>query len=108
MTNPVFDGLAEGLDPNFMPLREAAAISIAAKLNRLEKLQERAVEAAERQANALETMTALLASCIGVGNARCYADNARFGQEVPINYFRSGDGTQHFACDADDAETGND
>ncbi|MGY0571987.1 hypothetical protein ACTGJ9_013745 [Bradyrhizobium sp. RDM12] len=53
-------------------------------------------------------LTALLASCTGVGSARCYAEGERFGKEVPLNYLRTGDGAKPFACDADSAEIGND
>lgn len=125
MTDPVFEGLAQGLKPlapgratrmragdrlaikETLSVQEAAAINIAAKLDRLEKLQERAAEAAERQAEAMETLAALLASCIGVGSARCYA-GGDYARDVPLNYLRSGNGARPFACDADNAENGND
>ena len=120
MTDFSFDGTREGVAINLQPgvaahlmagdklavedaisVHEAAAINIAAKIGRLEKLQERAVEAAERQASALEAVATLLASCIGVGTARCYAEGEPGGRDVPLNYLRSGNGARPFACDAD-------
>ena len=89
-------------------VQEAAAINIAAKIGRLEKLQERAVEAAERQAEAMEMLAALLASCIGVGSARCYAEGGQGSRDVPLNYLRSGNGAMPFACDADNTQSNND
>ncbi|MGY0573552.1 hypothetical protein ACTGJ9_022775 [Bradyrhizobium sp. RDM12] len=62
----------------------------------------------ERVADVLVTLTALLASCIGVGAARCYAEGEGQGKEVPLNYLRTGNGAKPFACDADNAESGND
>lgn len=119
MNNPLIDGLAEGLKPSELPtamtvddlsgkqdtisVHEAAAINIAAKLGRLEALQERAVKAAERQADALEVLAGLFASCVGVGSARCYVEGDQGSQEVALNYFRSGNGAMPFACDADKA-----
>lgn len=122
MTDFNFDGTAEGVKINLQPdvvtrmmagdklaikdtisVNEAAAINIAAKLGRLEALQQRAVEAAERQADALEVLAGLFASCVGVGSARCYAEGEHGSREVPLNYFRSGNGAMPFACDADKA-----
>jgi hypothetical protein len=119
MNNPVTEGLAVGLKPSALAavmrkgaklgrqdtisVHEAAAINIAAKIGRLEALQERAVEAAERQANALEVLAGLFASCVGVGSARCYVEGAQGSREVPLNYLRSGNGAMPFACDADKA-----
>lgn len=114
MTDPVFGGLAEGLKPlapgrttrmragdrlaikETISVQEAAAINIAAKLDRLEKLQERAVDAAERQADALETFVQLFASCIGVTTAWCPGEPEA---SPVVNYIRSGKG-EPFRCDA--------
>lgn len=132
MTDPVIEGLADGLKPtatvaaddlaspqliqllglakeaskavknSTVPVRDLTFMAIDAKLGRLERLQERAVEAAERQATALEALAALLVSCTGVGTARCYAEGEPMGsREVPLNYLRSGNGAMPFACDAD-------
>ncbi|OAF14113.1 hypothetical protein [Bradyrhizobium neotropicale] len=102
MSDPVFEGLAEGLKPpaDTVPTRDLALIAIGAKLDRL-------AEASERQADALEVLAALMASCVGVGSARCYGDGERFGHEVPLNYLRSGDGSKPFACDADKSSDDN-
>jgi hypothetical protein len=58
MSNPVFEGLAQGLKPDTLTISELALIGIDAKLNRLEALQERIADAAERQADAAERAAA--------------------------------------------------
>jgi hypothetical protein len=63
MTNTVADAIADGLkSTDALSVAECAAIAIDAKLGRIEVLQERAAVAAERQADALETIAALFAS----------------------------------------------
>ncbi|MGY4289176.1 hypothetical protein ACVWXO_008442 [Bradyrhizobium sp. LM2.7] len=92
-------------------LTDLLALSEDARLGRAADALEKIATAApqlERLVDVLETLTALLASCIGVGSARCYADGERFGNEVPLNYLRTGNGAKPFACDADNAESGND
>jgi hypothetical protein len=107
MSDPVFDGLADGLKPgnavslkpdDSIPVREAALLAIGAKLDRL-------AEASERQADALEILVGLFASCVGVGSARCFSEGERFGREVPLNFIRAGSGVKPFACDADSPST---
>lgn len=92
-------------------LADLLALSEDARLGRaadaLEKIAATAPQL-ERVADTLEMLTALLASCIGVGFARCYAEGERLGKEVPINYLRTGNGGKPFACDADNTESGND
>lgn len=84
---------------------DLALIGIDAKLNRLEGLAERSALAAERQADALETLTALFASLIGVSTARC-SDDAN--GDYSVNYLRaSGDG-KPFRCDQLDSATDGD
>lgn len=85
-------------------LTELLALSEDARLGRTADALEKIAAAApqlERIADAVETLTALLASCIGVGSARCYAEGEQHGREVPLNYLRSGNGAMPFACDAD-------
>ena len=87
-------------------LTDLLALSEDARLGRSADALEKIAAAApqlERLADAVETLTALLASCIGVGSARCYAEGAQGSREVPLNYFRSGNGAMPFACDADKA-----
>lgn len=116
MTNPLIEGIADGLKPSALaapmragdklgkqdtiPVHEAAAINIAAKLGRLEALQERAVKAAEKQADAMETFVALFASVIGQAYAWCPGETEA---SPVVNYIRSGTG-ESFNCDkeADD------
>ncbi|MGL9621560.1 hypothetical protein QRQ56_26440 [Bradyrhizobium sp. U531] len=90
-------------------LTDLLALSEDARLGRAADALEKIAAAApqlERVADAVETLTALLASCIGVGSARCYAEGERLGKEVPLNYLRTGNGAKPFACDADNAESG--
>jgi hypothetical protein len=100
MTDPVYDGLAEGLKPaDTIPSRDLALIGIDAKLGRLEELQERAVLAAERQADAFEVIAALLASVTGVANAWCPGGSK---ETVPVNYIRASADGNNFQCDRGD------
>ncbi|MGY4325706.1 hypothetical protein ACVWWG_000120 [Bradyrhizobium sp. LB7.2] len=90
-------------------LTDLLALSEDARLGRAATALEKIAEAApqlERLADVMETLTALLASCIGVGSARCYAEGERVSNEVPLNYLRTGNGAKPFACDADNAESG--
>lgn len=92
-------------------LADLLALSEDARLGRAADALEKIAAAApqlERVADALETLTALLASCIGVGSARCYVEGERHGKEVPLNYLRTGNGAKPFACDADSAESDDD
>ncbi|MCK1405209.1 hypothetical protein IVB27_39775 [Bradyrhizobium sp. 197] len=85
------------------------ALSEDARLGRAADALEKIAAAARqlgRLADAMETLTALLASCIGVGSARCYAEGERVSSEAPLNYLRTGNGAKPFACDADNAESG--
>ena len=96
--NLVVDAIADGLKPqaDTLSVGECTMLSIDAKLGRIEALQERAVVAAERQADALETIAALFASCIGVSNAWC-PDSTN--DSPAVNYIRaSGDG-KPYRCD---------
>lgn len=77
---------------------DLALIGIDAKLNRLECLAERSALAAERQADALETLTALLASLIGVSTARC-SDDGRTINYHAVNYLRASSDGGRFQCD---------
>jgi hypothetical protein len=56
----------------------------------------------------LWTLIALFASCIGIGSARCYSEDERLGKEVPLNFLRTGEGTNHFTCDVDNAAESDD
>ncbi|MET4479471.1 hypothetical protein [Bradyrhizobium sp. F1.13.3] len=90
-------------------LTDLLALSEDARLGRAADALEKIAAAApqlERLADAMETLTALLASCIGIGAARCYAEGERLGNHVPLNYLRTGNGAKPFACDADNAENG--
>lgn len=85
-------------------LTDLLALSEDARLGRAADALEKIAAAApqlERLADAVETLTALLASCIGVGSARCYVEGEQSGRDVPLNYVRSGNGAMPFACDAD-------
>jgi hypothetical protein len=100
-SNPIFDSLAEGLKPraDTIPANTLALIGIDAKLNRIERVQERSAQAAERQADAMETFVALFASCIGVTRAYCPGEP---NSTPVVNYIRaSGDG-KNFKCDTED------
>ncbi|UPK14459.1 hypothetical protein IVA93_15460 [Bradyrhizobium sp. 155] len=92
-------------------LTDLLALSEDARLGRAADALEKIAAAApqlERVADALETLTALLASCVGVGSSRCYVEGEGRGKEVPLNYLRTGNGAKPFACDADSVENGND
>ncbi|MET4222120.1 hypothetical protein ABIB00_007356 [Bradyrhizobium sp. LB14.3] len=84
-----------------MSLTDLLALSEDARLGRAAEALEKIAAAAPRIADAVEVLAGLLASCVGVGSARCYGENERAGHEVPLNYLRSGDGSKPFACDAD-------
>jgi hypothetical protein len=100
MTNIVADALAEGIkSADTIPSRDLALIGIDAKLGRLEKLQERAVLAAERQADAFEVIAALLASVTGVANQWC---PGRERETLPVNFIRCSDSGGNFQCDKGD------
>ena len=98
MNDPVFDGLAEGFKPSAdaIPVNTLALINISATLGRLEKLQERATQAAERQAAAMETFVALFASCIGVTRAYCPGEP---NSTPVVNYIRASGNGKNFNCD---------
>jgi hypothetical protein len=100
MTDPVFDGLAEGLKPaDTIPSRDLALIGIDAKLGRLEQLQERATVAAERSADAFEMIASLLASVTGVAYQWCPGDEH---ETSPVNYLRCSNSGGNFQCDKGD------
>jgi transglutaminase-like putative cysteine protease len=108
MNDPIFKGLAEGLKPraDTIPVNTLALININATLGRLEKLQERAAQAADRQASALETMVALFASVIGAGTATCY-DDGRITNPA-VFFLRTGNGAKAFACDENNLDSEDD
>ncbi|MGY4570805.1 hypothetical protein [Bradyrhizobium sp. USDA 3256] len=115
MTNLVAEALAEGLKPAHVQrtalksgivahmragdklalqpgisTRDLALIGIDAKLTRL-------ADAAERQADALETFVALFASLIGTANAFC---PGRTEGETPlVNFLRASADGRPFRCD---------
>jgi hypothetical protein len=92
-------------------LTDLLALSEDARLGRAADALEKIAAAApqlERVADALETLAALLASCIGVGFARCHVEGERTDLEVPLNFLRTGDGAKPFACDGNNAERGDD
>jgi hypothetical protein len=55
-----------------------------------------------------ETLTALLASVIGVGTATCYGDSYRDTTNPAVFFIRAGNGTEAFACDASNLDSGDD
>ncbi|MGY3589006.1 hypothetical protein ACVIGB_002039 [Bradyrhizobium sp. USDA 4341] len=113
MTDIVTDALAKGLKPAAIALepgkaahvqagdtlgpqpgistRDLALIGIDAKLARL-------TDAAERQADALETFVTLFASCIGTTHAFC---PGRAEDETPhVNFLRASADGGPFRCDS--------
>ncbi|MGY3514164.1 hypothetical protein [Bradyrhizobium lupini] len=119
--DPVFAGLAEGLEPGgtrTMQARDTLTIDtevlaaeerirIVRAVERQTELgevslavQQRAASAAERQAEAFETLVALFASCIGQGRSSCAPDSLPGSWAVSdVNYLRAGDGTKSFGCE---------
>lgn len=120
-SDPVAAGLAEGLRPgrtltmrpgdtlplDIATLRAEERIRIVRALERQTEqaetnlaVQQRIADAAERQAEALETLAALFASCIGQGRSTCAPDNVPGSWAIAdVNYLRAGDGTKSFGCD---------
>ncbi|WP_271606612.1 hypothetical protein [Bradyrhizobium sp. CCBAU 11434] len=124
-SNPVFAGLTEGLEPCRTRKTQAGdAITIDSELLAAEEririvraverqaelaeeslaIQRRAASAAERQAEAIETLVALFASTLGVGTASC-ADSQNY---QTVNFIRTGLGRKGFACDADNIRAAQD
>lgn len=119
--DPVFAGLAEGLEPGRTRTMQAGdTLTIDTKMLAAEEririvraverqaelteeslaVQRRAASAAERQADALETFVALFASCIGQGRSSCAPDTVPGSWAITdVNYLRAGDGTKSFGCD---------
>jgi hypothetical protein len=102
--DPTLDGIrASHASVETIPLADATAISASAALVRIDKslalLEEHAARqaaAAERQADTLETLVALFASCIGRSYAWC--PGAKPDETPPVNFIRSsGDGAP-FKC----------
>jgi hypothetical protein len=89
-------------------------MSIDARLDRAASAAEGAAAALTRIANAadnlgrvadaLETLTALFASVVGVGKTTCYGSGNGAEYGPPVNFIRSGQGKDVFACDADNSE----
>ncbi|WP_439368515.1 hypothetical protein [Bradyrhizobium sp. DASA03120] len=121
-TDPVIAGLIEGLRPRTIaPEAETITLDIDAiraderlrLIQAAESLAEtaehqlaaqlRTAKAAERQANALETLVALFASCVGRGSAsgpgQCSSDS---WTSEPVNYFRASSTGNSFKPDRDD------
>lgn len=124
-SDPVTAALAEGLKPGRTlamraghtlrvdpaTLRAEERIRIVRAVERQADLaeeslvvQRRAASAAERQAEALETLVALFASTLGVGTASC----ANSDDNEPVNFIRTGLGRKGFACDADNIKAAQD
>lgn len=120
-SDPVTAALAEGLKPGrTLAMRAGDTLSIDLATLRAEEririvraverqadlaeesvaVQRRAASAAERQAEALETLVALFASTLGVGTASC-GDPATYQN---VNFIRTGLGRKDFVCDADSLE----
>lgn len=121
--NLVADALAAGLRPADLDDDDAvpadtilaadlAMIGVTAKLARIEKLAERqtaaaerAADANERQAAAFETLTSLLAGCIGIGTSACSGETTSDPWKMrDVLYLRTGEGRRNFGCD----QTGDD
>ncbi|MDX3966033.1 MAG: hypothetical protein QHD01_05470 [Bradyrhizobium sp.] len=120
-SNPIFAGLVEGLKPgSTRSMQAGATLTIDTKMLAAEEririvraverqveladesltVQRRAASAAERQADALETLVALFASCIGQGRSSCAPDAVPGSWAITdVNYLRAGDGTKSFGCD---------
>lgn len=119
-SDPVRAGLAEGLRPRDVEPAQSETVTVdVALLRAAERLrvvravehqaelsdsilaaQLRTANAAERQADALETLTALFASCIGRGHSSCAPDSIPGSWAVSdVFYLRAGDGTKSFGCD---------
>jgi hypothetical protein len=119
--DPLFAGLAEGLRPAdleaaaadkpTLSVTELAAMSIDHRFGRIADALEKLAKAAEciadaaphieRIADSLETVAALFASVIGVGEAECCSDTLGRPTVVPVGFIRAGAGNDAFTCDAD-------
>ncbi|MEK9282811.1 hypothetical protein MTR72_24805 [Bradyrhizobium sp. ISRA442] len=114
-SNPVFDGLAEGLATITVDLETLRASERLRIVNALERqtelaetnlaVQQRIADAAGRQAEALEIIAALFASTIGVGNVTC---GHEAGVTQTVNFLRTGSGRKDFRCDNDSVANADD
>jgi hypothetical protein len=110
MPNLAIEAIAEGLKPrphtfpvDLATIRAAERLRLVAAAERQTELmeaslaaQQRLADAAERQANALEIVAGLFASCVGVTNAWCPND----ANEAPtINFLRTSSDGKPFRCD---------
>lgn len=122
--NPVIAGLLEGLRPRGVEPEQSDTITIDTELLAAEEririvraverqaklveeslaVQRRAASAAERQAEAFETLVALFASTLGVGIVSC----ANSENYETVNFIRTGLGRKGFACDADNIKAAQD
>lgn len=112
----VFEGLAAGLTPADLDLPNdtiTVDVALLQARDRLRivrateenvKLQRRIADAAERQADAFETLMTLFASTIGVGTAMCGATLDGTLRHETVNFIRTGLGRKNFACDGDSLE----
>lgn len=109
-SNPVAAGLAEGLRPRGVEvdtltidtemLAAEERIRIVRAVERQAELSQSILAAQSRQADALETIAALLASCIGRGHSSCAPDSLPGSWAVSdVHYLRTGDGNKAFACE---------
>ncbi|MET4603278.1 hypothetical protein ABIB90_002756 [Bradyrhizobium sp. JR4.1] len=118
--NPAFAGLAEGLRPRGVDSEPSDTVTIDTEMLAAEEririvraverqaeqaelslaVKQRVASAAERQADALETLVALFASCIGWGRSSCAPESVPGSWVVSdVNYLRAGDGTKSFGCE---------
>jgi hypothetical protein len=75
------------------------------RLGRAVAAAERIAENTARLADATETLTALLASVIGLGKSTCYPSNSNGPTtQSAVFFLRTGDGNKAFACDANNAD----
>lgn len=93
MTDPVFAGLAAGLEPEDTLVGTLADIR-----DSLQNIDSHG----ERIASAFETLVALLASVTGTANAECAGPTGPSHYEG-VNYIRAGAASEHFPCDQDAA-----
>ncbi|MEH6950114.1 hypothetical protein V4R08_01990 [Nitrobacter sp. NHB1] len=123
-SNPVFEGLAAGLRPadatdepgtfhvDLADIRAAERLRLVKHAERQTELmeaslaaQQRLADAAERQAAAFETLSSLLAGCIGIGTSACSGEWSSDPWKMrDAFYLRTGEGRRNFGCD----QTGDD
>jgi len=107
MTSQLHPGTTTTLHPSdTISLLDALELSNNGRLGRTVAAAERIADNTARLADATETLTALLASVIGLGKSNCYPPNSNGPTtQAAVFFLRTGDGTKAFMCDANNADS---